>query len=75
MKTVAICLAALLASSQLFAQERLPIIDMHLHALAADAQGPPPLAVCTPFDPMPGWDPARPFGAVFMGDRQAATVR
>lgn len=67
MKTVAICLAALLASSQLFAQERLPIIDMHLHALAADAQGPPPLAVCTPFDPMPGWDPARPFGAVFMG--------
>jgi uncharacterized protein len=25
-----------------------PIIDMHLHAAAADSQGPPPLAMCTP---------------------------
>ena len=30
-----------------------PIIDMHLHALAADDQGPPPLAMCTPIAPMP----------------------
>jgi len=27
----------------------LPVIDMHLHASAADANGPPPLAMCTPF--------------------------
>jgi hypothetical protein len=55
-----------LATSQVFAQERLPIIDMHLHALAAGAQGPPPLAMCTPLGPVPGWDPSRPFGEMFM---------
>ena len=47
------------------ASDRLPIIDMHMHALAADAQGPPPLAMCTPLK-LPAWDPAKPFGAVFM---------
>lgn len=30
-------------------QSPLPIVDMHLHAMAADSQGPPPLAMCTPF--------------------------
>jgi hypothetical protein len=39
---------------------------MHLHASAADAQGPPPVAICTPIDPFPAWDPARPYGATFM---------
>jgi predicted TIM-barrel fold metal-dependent hydrolase len=39
---------------------------MHLHALAADAQGPPPLAMCTPLDPMPSWDPSVAFGELFM---------
>lgn len=29
------------------------IIDMHLHAYPADAQGPPPVAVCTPYEQMP----------------------
>jgi hypothetical protein len=48
------------------AQERLPVIDMHLHALAADEQGPPPLAMCTPFDSFWAWDPVKPFGASFM---------
>lgn len=48
------------------AQQQLPIIDMHLHALAADAQGPPPVAICTPIDPFPAWDPAEPYGATFM---------
>lgn len=48
------------------AQERQPVIDMHLHALAADDQGPPPLAVCTPFDRFAAWDPARPFADAFM---------
>ena len=47
-------------------QERLPILDVHLHALAADAQGPPPLAMCTPIDRMPAWDPERPYAEVFM---------
>ncbi len=48
------------------AQERLPIIDMHLHAMAADAQGPPPVAMCTPFVEFPAWDPSRPYSNVFL---------
>lgn len=28
----------------------LPIIDMHLHALPADWDGPPPIGMCSPFD-------------------------
>ena len=48
------------------AQERLPILDMHLHALPADHQGPPPLAMCTPFEHMPTWDPVAPYGETFM---------
>lgn len=47
-------------------QERLPVIDVHLHALPVDNQGPPPVAMCTPF-PFPVWDQAAPYGEVFMG--------
>lgn len=47
------------------ASDRLPVIDMHMHAFPADAEGPPPLAMCTPMR-LPAWDPAKPFGAVFM---------
>jgi len=46
-------------------QERLPIIDVHLHALPVDDQGPPPVAMCTPF-PLPVWDQTMPYGQVFM---------
>jgi hypothetical protein len=35
----------------------LPIIDMHLHALHATDQGPPPVIICAPYDEMPGRDP------------------
>jgi len=38
-----------------------PIIDMHVHALAADDQGPPPLAMCVPINPMPTWDQRQPW--------------
>lgn len=48
------------------AEERPPIIDMHLHALAADAQGPPPLGMCTPIDPLPTWDPSQPYEQTFI---------
>lgn len=48
-----------------FSQERLPIIDVHMHALPADHQGPPPVAMCTPFA-FPAWDPAEPYGELFM---------
>lgn len=43
-----------------------PILDVHLHAVAADSQGPPPLAMCTPMFPLPAWDPASPFGESFL---------
>jgi uncharacterized protein len=42
------------------AQQREPIIDVHIHAIAADFFGPPPLAVCTPFPEWQAWDPATP---------------
>lgn len=48
------------------AQERPPILDMHMHALAADAEGPPPLAMCTPWSPSLVWDPSRPYPETFM---------
>jgi hypothetical protein len=48
------------------AEKRLPILDMHVHALAADEQGPPPVGICSPIDPLPTWDPAQPYGAVCM---------
>jgi uncharacterized protein len=47
-------------------QRRDPIIDMHMHALAADEQGPPPLGMCTPFPEYSAWDPAAPYGELFM---------
>ena len=48
------------------AQPREPIIDVHMHALAAAAQGPPPLGMCTPFPEYAPWDPATPYGASFL---------
>jgi predicted TIM-barrel fold metal-dependent hydrolase len=50
----------------LAAQQREPIIDVHMHALTADAQGPPPLGMCTPFPEYPAWDPATPYGDLFI---------
>ena len=38
----------LIVPPQVWAQQRLPIIDMHLHAYAADENGPPPLGLCVP---------------------------
>lgn len=38
------------------AQDRLPIIDMHLHARKADYIGPNPPPMCTPFTIMPRSD-------------------
>ena len=61
---------ALLPSGTLTAQPALPVIDVHLHALPADSQGPPPLAMCVPTASWPAWircavsalrvDPSRP---------------
>jgi len=48
------------------AEPPLPVIDMHLHASPADGQGPPPVAICTPIDPFPAWDPAEPYREAFL---------
>jgi predicted TIM-barrel fold metal-dependent hydrolase len=48
------------------AQDRPPIIDMHLHALAADDQGPPPVGLCTPFPEFRSWDQRTPLGEQFL---------
>ena len=66
MSTIVASMLVVLFAASARAQERPPIIDMHLHAMAADAQGPPPVAICAPVDPMPTWDPAQPYGDVFM---------
>jgi len=66
MRTIVLCLLLVFLAALAYAQERLPIIDMHLHALPADYQGAPPVAICTPIDPFPAWDPIQPYGATFM---------
>jgi predicted TIM-barrel fold metal-dependent hydrolase len=66
MRTTTALVFLILGSTVTFAQDRLPIIDMHLHALAADSQGPPPLGICAPFEEFPTWDPGQPYEATFI---------
>lgn len=47
------------------ASDQLPVLDMHLHALRAADQGPPPLAMCTPVE-LPVWDPAEGYEKTYM---------
>ena len=45
--TVTASLLAFVGAAPALAQDRArPIIDMHLHAVAANSQGPPPIALC-----------------------------
>jgi len=66
MKNVVLYLAFTLLATSAPAQERPPILDMHLHAVEANSQGPPPLGMCTPIEPFPSWDPKRPYDETFM---------
>ncbi|MGH8129821.1 MAG: amidohydrolase family protein [Steroidobacteraceae bacterium] len=50
---ILIAVLALFPPFQLRAETPLPVIDMHLHALPADANGPPPLGLCSPFPEYP----------------------
>ena len=36
-----------------------PVIDMHLHIEPYDAEGPPPLTICAPYESWPALDPAK----------------
>jgi hypothetical protein len=57
---LSVLIVVLIAPLQAFAQQRLPIIDMHLHAYPADENGPPPLGLCVPvLDHLPPLDPNR----------------
>lgn len=67
-RLLALTSVLLLISPEARAQQRLPIIDMHLHAMAADDNGPPPLAICVPFlSHLPPLDPKESWGDVFIG--------
>lgn len=47
---VVACLGSAVAAG---AQEPLPIIDVHVHALPVNGQGPPPVAICAPMAYLP----------------------
>jgi len=66
------CLAAVALGPTLLVAPRVhaqpspaPIIDMHMHALRADAQGPPPMGMC-PGSGFPVAEPGRPWADIFM---------
>lgn len=44
------------------AAAQAPIIDMHLHAQSADAQGPPGQTICAPYVEWPARDPGESIG-------------
>lgn len=66
-KKIRFSLIACFFIQSLIAQKKpLPIIDMHLHALHADDQGPAPISVGAPFREMGINDPKDDFRKVFM---------
>ncbi len=75
MRLLVLAFGLFLALPQLSAQERLPIIDMHLHAHAADEQGPPPLAICTPINPLSCMGSGAAVRGYVHGDVQKAALR
>ena len=46
-------------------QTKLPIIDVHLHALTANDLGPPPVNLCMPVTNLPYSDPSKEYGPQF----------
>ena len=63
-----VCAFAVLVTGIAAADTPPPIIDVHLHALPFAAQGPPPIAMCTPFQGMLRWDQQAPFADTFIGN-------
>ncbi len=58
----ALMLVLVFANSSASAEEsRLPIIDMHFHAVPVDSQGPPPTGLCSPFGEIPAAHSATPY--------------
>ena len=65
MKTM-LFLALVFASASAVAADREPIIDVHMHALHATDQGPPPMGMCTPIASMPVWDQREKYADEFL---------
>jgi hypothetical protein len=67
-KPLAVLVAAVALVLPLDAQSPPPpIIDMHMHALEADAQGPPPMGMCPgQIAGFPAMEPGRPWPDTFM---------
>ena len=59
-------LAAAIGATPTIAATREPIIDVHMHALHVDDQGPPPMGMCTPIVAMPVWDQRKKYADEFM---------
>ena len=55
----------IVSASSLAENQHPPIIDMHLHAIPIDFQGPPPQTVCVPFSSFPAWDTREDYSEVF----------
>lgn len=63
-----------LLAQHLIAQKRpLPVIDMHLHALHANDQGPAPISVGAPFRDLGIHDPANDYRKAFMNALKTKT--
>ncbi len=54
-----------LVSTSMVAQTQGPVIDMHLHAMQANSNGPAPTYICAPPQEMPHHDPATPWTGKF----------
>ena len=55
------------AGNRAESQQKLPVIDMHLHATPASNNGPPPTAICAPPDEWAPYDPAKNWTEAFAG--------
>jgi predicted TIM-barrel fold metal-dependent hydrolase len=67
-RRIELCLITCCLINVLFAQTKknLPVIDMHLHAMRANAQGPAPMTMKTPFRDLGYHDPKNAFAQTFM---------
>ncbi len=65
-KSVVQGLLVMMVCTPFHTQGQLPVIDMHLHAMGADANGPPPLALCMSVQEHAVYDQRRSWGGIFI---------
>jgi hypothetical protein len=65
-KTILLTIAILAPANWAVAQKPLPIIDMHLHAINVDANGPVPTAIGRGNPGFPDFDPEKPWMQTFL---------